>query len=93
VPTLFADDAGTHSNSEVTVIAGFIGSTEQGAGFEIDWIEKLRNPAPGRGPLKRFHMTECEAGFGEFAGWSPAERVSEVTIASRPGTGCDPTGM
>ena len=30
-------------------------------------------PCPGKDPLSRFHMTECQAADGEFLGWKRTE--------------------
>jgi hypothetical protein len=40
------------------------------AAFRQIWGEKLQAPSPGKEALRRFHMTDCKAGSGEFLGWS-----------------------
>lgn len=55
-------------------MGGLIGDDKQWAGFCSEWSAKLKKPVPDRAPLQKFHMAECEAGAGSFAGWSRAER-------------------
>ena len=70
----YFDDSGTHRNSRVVVWAGFIGDEVQWSRLDSVWEEKLANPLPGKPAIKRFHMSHCEAGTEEFAGYSRAER-------------------
>ena len=69
----YFDDAGTHDSSAVIGFAGLIGIEEQWKAFEGAWKAKLRAPLPGKGPLKRFHMTDCMARAGEFVCYSHGE--------------------
>jgi hypothetical protein len=42
--------------------------------FEVDWAEKLKDPAPGKPPLKKFHLSNCNARKGEFASYNRTEQ-------------------
>jgi hypothetical protein len=66
----YFDDSGTHTNSDVVIWNGLFGNHYQWEYFDKLWAAKLQAPSPGKGPLKRFHMTNCYAGDGEFLGWS-----------------------
>src|SRR6266508_867733 len=68
--TAHFDDSGTHDNSEVVVWAGLFGNEHQWKYFEELWRAKLAEPSPGKLPLSRFHMYDCQQLDGEFAGWN-----------------------
>jgi hypothetical protein len=70
----YFDDSGTHSTSAVVVIGGLIGTGTQWEYFERSWVEELKCPLPGKSPLKKFHLSVCNAGEGEFSDYSRAER-------------------
>jgi hypothetical protein len=70
----YFDDSGTHDDSEIIVWAGFVGSEDQWAGLTTAWTAKLAAPLPGKPPLRRFHMSKCEARDGEFIDYSVAEK-------------------
>jgi Protein of unknown function (DUF3800) len=70
----YFDDSGTHDASEIVVMGGLIGTEAQWAVFERAWKDKLKEPLPGKPPLRRFHMHDCEGEHGEFAKYSRAER-------------------
>jgi Protein of unknown function (DUF3800) len=67
--TAYFDDSGTHGTSDVVVLGGLLGNQYKWQSFSEAWAEKLRDPSPGKPPLTRFHMADCQAGLGEFAGW------------------------
>jgi hypothetical protein len=69
----YLDDSGTHQSSDIVLMAGFFGYPNQWDYFSELWAEKLAAPCPGKPPLSRFHMTECQAGDGEFLGWRRVE--------------------
>src|SRR4051794_36222543 len=69
----YFDDSGTHGSSEVVVWGGLMGTESQWLKFELKWKAKLAEPLPGKPPLKRFHMAECDAGDGEFIGYNRGE--------------------
>jgi hypothetical protein len=66
----YFDDSGTHASSEIVLVGGIFGSPNQMDLLSERWAKKLADPSPGKPPLKRFHMTDCEAADGEFLGWS-----------------------
>src|SRR5947208_584644 len=68
--TAYFDDSGTHDNSDVVLWSGVCGNEHQWAYFSDLWNRKLLDPSPGKSPLSRFHMFECQDSRGEFAGWS-----------------------
>jgi hypothetical protein len=74
----YFDDSGTHDDSEVIVMAGFVGPEEQWKKFDKAWADKLSEPLAGKPPLKRFHMVRCMQGDGEFSGYSDAERDAVI---------------
>jgi hypothetical protein len=46
----YFDDSGTHGNSEIVVMAGFVGTEEQWKIFEKAWSKKLSEPLPSLRP-------------------------------------------
>jgi hypothetical protein len=70
----YFDDSGTHAGSPVVVFGDLLGEKEHWQEFEPKWRAKLAAPLPGKPPLKRFHMFDCEWGLGEFADYNKAER-------------------
>jgi hypothetical protein len=70
----YFDDSGTHEDARVVVWGGVLGTEDQWNGFDDAWRARLRFPLPGKPPLRRFHLTACEAGAGEFRDYSRAER-------------------
>ncbi len=71
--TAYFDDSGTHSGSDIVLLAGIFGNQWQWNLFNRLWIEKLANPLPGRPALERFHMTDCFNSLNEFEGWRREE--------------------
>jgi hypothetical protein len=69
----YFDDSGTHSQSDIVLMAGVFGYTNQWEYFSELWAQKLADPSPGKPPLTRFHMAECQASDGEFSGWKRHE--------------------
>jgi hypothetical protein len=70
----YFDDSGTHASSDVAVMGGLIGTVAQWERFEIEWAAKLKNPQPGKPPLKMFHLSACNARDGEFESYNRAEQ-------------------
>ena len=71
--TAYFDDSGTHADAEVVLWNGLFGNNFQWDHFNKLWTSKLQNPSPGKVPLKRFHMANCQAADGEFLGWKRTE--------------------
>ena len=69
----YFDDSGTHSQSDIVLMAGVFGYANQWEYFAELWARKLADPSPGKPPLTRFHMAECQASDGEFSGWKRHE--------------------
>jgi hypothetical protein len=70
----FFDDSGTHAGSPVMTIGGVLGTEAQWDVFAAAWEALLKEPLPGKRPLKQFHLSPCRAGRDEFESYSPAER-------------------
>jgi hypothetical protein len=68
--TAYFDDSGTHPESDVVLWYGLFGNNFQWEHFDRLWAAKLEEPSPGKPPLRRFHMAECQAADGEFLGWN-----------------------
>jgi hypothetical protein len=66
----YFDDSGSHTDSDVVIWNGLFGNHYQWRLFNELWEAKLKDPSPGKEPLKRFHMFECQNSLGEFSGWS-----------------------
>jgi Protein of unknown function (DUF3800) len=71
--TAYFDDSGTHDDSDAVLWSGLFGNQHQWKLFNDLWAAKLAAPSPGKPPLSRFHMAECQAGSGEFSGWKRTE--------------------
>lgn len=72
--TAYFDDSGTHTTSEIVIVAGVFATEARTRLLERRWRKLLADPLEGRKPaLKRFHMTDCFNSRGEFAGWTRTE--------------------
>lgn len=69
----YFDDAGTHNDSKMVVWGGFVGTAQQWADFDEAWQEKLSRPLPGKAPLTKFGLADCERHRGDFLRYSAAE--------------------
>jgi hypothetical protein len=74
----YFDDSGTHDDSEVIVMAGFVGTEEQWKQLEKSWADKLLEPLPNKPALKRFHMVRYMHRDHEFSRYSEAERDAVI---------------
>jgi hypothetical protein len=79
----FFDDSGTHAGSPVMTIGGVLGTEAQWDVFAAAWEALLKEPLPGKKPLKQFHLSPCRAGRDEFESYSSAESKA-VGIGTRP---------
>jgi hypothetical protein len=70
----YFDDSGTHDGSDIIVYACFIGTENEWGVLEPAWKAKRDEPLPGKPPLRKFHMTDCISGYGEFRNYSVEER-------------------
>jgi hypothetical protein len=69
----YLDDSGTHNGAPVLAIGGLIGTPESWDGLEQAWIARLREPLPGKPPVRAFHLSHLIGHFGEFRDYKPAE--------------------
>lgn len=68
--TAYFDESGTHSNSPVTVVAGYIATNEQWSEFEREWKEVMQNAG-----IPFFHMSKFESRQGEYKNWNSDKRI------------------
>src|ERR1700730_2485527 len=78
VLSAYFDDSGTNGDSEIVVMAGFIGTAEQWKPFDEAWAAKLTEPLLGKPTLSRFHMANCMARNGALFGYSEADRNAVI---------------
>ncbi len=72
--TAYFDDSGTHTTSQIVLLAGLMGTEARLASLERRWRAQLSRPLDGlKEPLSRFHMVDCQDHRGEFAGWTRTE--------------------
>jgi hypothetical protein len=67
----FMDESGTHDQSPVLTVGGYIGTAKEWRSFTKEWNRQLR-------PVKVYHSTDCQNLRGEFEGWSPTQRDAFV---------------
>lgn len=73
-------------------IAGYVAPVWTWDGITPRWQSLLSNCGPR--PAKEFKASDCRSGFGEFAGWSPEERLLLTTqLVDLIVEGGDYTGM
>lgn len=70
----YFDDSGTHANSEFVVWGGVAGTEADFEKLDVAWSSKLKEPLPGKPPLKKFSLSNCALSVGEFESYKPAER-------------------
>ena len=71
---LYLDDTGTHEDSPIVGVGGFIGTEAQWAEFDGRWRAVLESPLPGKPTLSQWHSYDCRWGLKEFSGYSEPER-------------------
>src|SRR6202171_211297 len=72
--TAYFDDSGTHEQSDIVLVAGIFGTEGRMDSLDRNWKKHVDRPLCGaKPPLRRFHMTDCNASQGEFTGWSRTE--------------------
>jgi hypothetical protein len=69
----YFDDSGTHSDSEVVVVGGLLGTERQWVHFEREWAKLLWEPLPGKESLSKFHLSPCQARSDPFYGYTSVE--------------------
>lgn len=65
VLTAYYDESGTHGGSPATVLAGFVGDSNDWVDFDIEWSKVLKKH--GITHLRAKHLFHCQ---GEHKGWS-----------------------
>ena len=73
--TAYYDESGTHANSPATILAGFVGDTNDWVDFEIEWTKVLR--AFGITHVRAKHLFHRQ---GQHKDWSWS-RVDELYAA------------
>lgn len=66
----YFDESGSHSDSHLLCVAGYILSKRQARLLSADWTKMLR-----RYGLTCFHMVDCAHGNGEFANLPKKDRI------------------
>lgn len=74
----YGDESGIHDGAPVFVMAGWVAPQDEWTVFDQRWRATLRNA--GVPSNKGYHATDCESGYGLFAGWSVDKRTA-LTIA------------
>jgi hypothetical protein len=87
----YFDDSGTHDNSRIVVWGGLFGPASELDALDLKWRELLRAPMEGKTPLKKFRLSSCMRGWGQFERYNQAERdyvsrkfrdlIAEVDVA------------
>ena len=71
----FFDDSGTHLQSPLFVLGGFIATSEQWEEFSHEWDATLKREPP----IRYLRMNEAHTMRGEFErGWTPQLRNQKV---------------
>ena len=66
----YFDESGTHKESKVTCVGGYIFEAEQSLRFDEEWRTALREYG-----IHYFHMVECAHGTGQFKSLSGQDRI------------------
>ena len=64
--TIYCDDSGTHPESRVAAVAGYIGKVGQWENFQKEWKKALKEFG-----IKEMHRTDLETWHNEFETWGP----------------------
>ena len=67
--TVYCDDSGTHPESRVAVVAGFISTVSQWEIFQKEWRKVLR-----KNGIQILRRADLESYHGEFLKWDEARR-------------------
>jgi hypothetical protein len=71
--SIYCDDSGTHPESRVAAVAGYISNMGQWELFVKEWGRVLKEYK-----VSQMHRAELENGHGEFKGWSSQKRITFV---------------
>jgi len=69
----YFDDSGTHKGAPVIVIGGLLGPEAAWEAFDAQWTDLLKEPLPGKRPVKMFHAVDVRARRRDFDGYNEAE--------------------
>jgi Protein of unknown function (DUF3800) len=69
----YLDDSGTHADSTVVIWAALCANPGQWALLTELWQTQLNSPCPGKHPISRFRMFDCNNSLGEFVAWNRTE--------------------
>lgn len=70
----YLDDSGTHKQAEVAVWGGIVGYPYFMQQLSEAWEQQLLTPCEGKPPIRAFHSSHLFNGWGEFVGYSQAEK-------------------
>jgi hypothetical protein len=71
----YFDDSHTHKGSKILSICGFLADPRIWVDVDHEWKRVLDKRDWPKRPSE-FHMYDCVHGYGEFAGWSEAQRLA-----------------
>jgi hypothetical protein len=73
--TAYIDESGTHAESPISVMAGYVGTSAQWEGFEADWSALVRKAG-----VRHIHAVELFKRTKQFKGWK-AEDVNALAVS------------
>jgi hypothetical protein len=73
--TAYIDESGTHAESPISVMAGYVGASAQWEGFEADWSALVRKAG-----VRHIHAVELFKRTKQFKGWK-AEDVNALAVS------------
>jgi hypothetical protein len=63
--SVYLDESGTHDQSPIVVVGGYVASVVQWKHFQAKWSAALKEEE-----ISCFHMNKFESSVGEFEGWT-----------------------
>jgi hypothetical protein len=73
--TAYIDESGTHAESPISVMAGYVGTSAQWEGLEADWSALVRKAG-----VRHIHAVELFKRTKQFKGWK-AEDVNALAVS------------
>jgi hypothetical protein len=73
--TTYLDESGTHAESPISVMAGYVGTSEQWQAFETDWTALVRKAG-----VQHIHAVDLFKRTKQFKGWK-AEDVNALAVS------------
>jgi hypothetical protein len=71
--TAYVDESGTHDDSPITVMAGYVGYSGQWRKFEKKWARQLQ-----KFDVTHFHAKDFVKRTGEYKGWTVDRQIEFV---------------